>query len=117
MITLNQTKQEIERDPQQWRVHLTNFVDDFRCYKDLGAIVEPLELTDPKMDALLASTAEYVCDELSLNPPGWLADIPDCCIPFFVSEIEELKAIAIVESPLRFRMRKIFVLENFLARV
>jgi hypothetical protein len=31
--------------------------------------------------------------------------------------MENLKAIALVESPLRFRIRKIFVLENFLNRV
>jgi hypothetical protein len=31
--------------------------------------------------------------------------------------IENLKAITLVESPLRFRIRKIFVLDNFLRRV
>ena len=36
---------------------------------------------------------------------------------FIVGEIERLKAISIVESPVRFRIRKIFVLENFLSRV
>jgi hypothetical protein len=37
--------------------------------------------------------------------------------PWFVSGMESLKAIALVESPLPFRLRKIFVLENFLSRV
>ena len=69
------------------------------------------------MDALLASTAEALCDELSFEPPGWLAKIPECEQPYFVGGFENLKAISIVESPLRFRIRKIFVLENFLSRV
>lgn len=37
--------------------------------------------------------------------------------PWFVAGMENLKAIALAESPLRFRLRKIFVLENFLSRV
>ena len=94
-----------------------NFVDDFRYYKDPKAIAEPFELSDEKMDALLASTAESLCDEFGLEPPDWLTDIPACRDPYFVGEIQNLKAISIVESPLRFRMRKIFVLENFLSRV
>ncbi len=117
MITLKETKQEIAREPQHWCVHLMDFVDDFRYYKDMRAVAEPFALTDSKMDALLASTAEYLCDELNLKPPAWLAGIPDCEDPFFVGEIQNLKAISIVESPLRFRIRKIFVLENFLSRV
>jgi len=117
MITLKETSQAMTREPQHWCMHLMNFVDDFRYYRDLRAMVESFQLTDKKMDALLASTAESLCDELGLNPPEWLNDVPDCSEPFFVGELQNLKAISIVESPLRFRMRKIFVLENFLFRV
>lgn len=117
MITLKETSQAMASEPRQWCMHLMNFVDDFRYYKDLRAMVESFPLTDKKMDALLASTAESLCDELGLNPPEWLNDVPDCSEPFFVGELQNLKAISIVESPLRFRMRKIFVLENFLFRV
>jgi hypothetical protein len=69
------------------------------------------------MDALLASTAEALCDEMGVEPPAWLDEIPECEQPYFVGGFESLKAISIVESPLRFRLRKIFVLENFLSRV
>lgn len=116
-LTLSQTKEKIRQDPQWWCIHLMNFVDDFRYYKDHGAMVEPFELSDEKMDALLASTAESLCDEIGIDPPGWLADVPACRDPYFVADIQNLKAISIVESPLRFRLRKIFVLENFLSRV
>lgn len=116
-MTLKETRQQIEREPQYWCMHLMNFVDDFRYYKDPRAIAEPFAPGEPKMDALLASTAESLCDELKLTPPVWLSEIPACREPFFVSGLENLKAISIVESPLRFRIRKIFVLENFLSRV
>jgi len=57
MITLRETKQQIEADPKYWVVHLMDFVDDFRYYKDLRAVSNPFDLTNNKMDALLASTA------------------------------------------------------------
>ena len=108
----------MESDLQWWCIHLMNFVDDFRYHKDLRAIAEPFTPgDDPKMDALVASTAEALCDELELTPPEWLSEVPACEEPFFVGGLENLKAISIVESPLRFRIRKIFVLENFLSRV
>jgi hypothetical protein len=117
MRTLKATRQEIESDPQWWCIHLMNFVDDFRRCKSLRAVSEPFDLSNVRMDALLASTTEALCDELSLTPPAWLEKIPACEEPWFVGDLQRLKAISIVESPLRFRMRKIFVLENFLSRV
>src|SRR5712692_4084147 len=117
MITLRKTKEKITQEPKWWCIHLMNFVDDFRYYKDPKAIEEPFELSDNKMDALLASTAESLCDEMGLKPQDWLADVPACRDPYFVGGFENLKAISIVESPLRLRIRKIFVLENFLNRV
>lgn len=117
MLTLREVKGQITADPRWWCVHLMDFVDDFRRRKDPRAVAQPFELTDEKTDALLASTAEAICDELGIQPPDWLASVPACTDPYFVAGIENLKAISIVESPLRFRIRKIFVLENFLFRV
>jgi hypothetical protein len=117
MLTLTETKRQIERDPRNWCVYLMDFVDDFRRRKDPRAVAEPLDLSDQRLDALLASTAETLCDETGITPPAWLLRVPECDRPYFVGELENLKAISIVESPLRFRLRKIFVLENFLSRV
>jgi hypothetical protein len=115
MITLKETKIQIE--PRHWCVRLMDFVDDFRRHRDLGAAAEPFELSDERPGALLASTAEASCDEIGVASPAWPARVPECERPYFVGELENLKAIPIVESPLRFRLRKIFVLENFLSRV
>ena len=117
MTTLAETKRRIEADPQHWAVYLMDLVDDVRYYRDPAALAGPFPLTDERIDALLASTAESLCDELGLDVPRWLARVPACRTPWFVSGIERLKAITLVESPLRFRMRKVFVLENFLSRV
>ena len=80
-------------------------------------IAESFELSNDKIDALLPWTVEYLCDELNIEMPEWLSEVPCCDEPFFVSGIENLKATALVESHLRFRIRKVFVLENFLSRV
>jgi len=117
MMSLRELKEQILADPKWWLIHFMDFVDDFRYYKDPQAVAQPFELSDQKMDALLASMAESLCDEMGIEPPEWLARVPACREPYFVGGLENLKAISIVESPLRFRIRKIFVLENFLSRV
>jgi len=117
MTTLRETKIQIESDPKHWVVYLMDFVDDFRYYKDTSAIAQPFNLTNERFDAILASTAMYLCDELRIETPEWILKVPACKDPWFVSGMESLRAIALVESPLQFRIRKIFVLENFLSRV
>ncbi len=117
MNSLSILKQQIESDPAHWSIYLMDFVDDFRFYKNTNMIDHPFVVTNSRFDALLASTVEYLCDELGMLPPAWLATVPACAQPWFVAGLENLKAIALVESPLRFRIRKIFVLENFLSRV
>ena len=117
MITIEETRERIANDQKWWAIHLMNFVDDFRRLRDTRAIEQPFRLGDRNMDALVAASVESLCDELGLEVPSWLEQVPACDEPWFVSGLERLKAIAIVQSPLRFRIRKIFVLENFLSRI
>ena len=116
MITLRETVNNMRQRPEHATLALMDFVDDFRRRRDLAAISEPFSLEHERFDAMAASTAERLCDEIGAPPPSWRADVPACTHPWFVSGLESLKAIAIVESPARFRVRKIFVLENFLSR-
>jgi len=94
-----------------------DFVDDFRYYKQPAMIAEPFELGDEDKDAVLAGVIETLCDELNIPIPSWLRNVPPCREPLFLSRIESVKAIAIVESPVRLRLRNIFVWDNFLFRV
>jgi len=116
MITLRETKLKILADRRWWKLYFYDFVDDFRRHQDLQMIAEPFDLGDEKLDALLASTVEKLCDELKLEIPHWIRNIPSTKEPYFVSGLENLKAISIVQSPLRFKMRNIFVSEIFLSR-
>lgn len=100
-----------------WKIWLFNFVDAFRARRDERYITHsPCEDVSPKIRALLAATVETLCDELEIVHPCWCAAFGTLQKPWFVAEVENLKAMALVESPIHFRKRNIFVLENFLER-
>ncbi|MEX0777652.1 MAG: hypothetical protein WD042_18250 [Phycisphaeraceae bacterium] len=117
MITAAQTRREMDRQGEYWRVALMDFVDDFRRHGDPATIAEPFAPGEPRFDALLASVIEQLCKELRRPIPSWVEAVPASPRAWFVSGFESLKAIALVESPLSFRMRNIFVHANFLSRV
>ena len=83
MIRLRDVKQQIESDSKNWLIWLMDFVDDFRYHKDPAAVVEPFEFNNEKVDAVLASVAEYLCDELDIECPEWLLKVPACKVPWF----------------------------------
>ena len=112
-----ETKAEMVRAGDYWVVPLMDFVDEMRRSRDPELIRVPFRLDNERLDAILASTIESLCNELGMEVPDWVWDVPVCSHPWFVSGVENLKAICIAESPAFFRRRKIFVLENFLSRV
>lgn len=107
----------VEEGQKSWTVWLFNFVDAFRNKGERKYIDTPPPLETPqKIKALLAATVESLCDEKNLEYPLWCKNVPSLKEPWFVSGVENLKATALVESPIHFRKRIIFVLENFLDR-
>ena len=117
MNTAVATKQRFLREPRWWKIALMDLVDDFRYYRDPAMIAEPFHLGDERKDAVLASVIETLCDEVGIAIPDWLRHVPACHEPYFLSEMDNLKAMSLVETPIHFRLRKVFVMENFLFRV
>jgi transcriptional regulator with XRE-family HTH domain len=100
-----------------WTIHLFDAVDAFRRGPDPGLVRwGPVDGLHPKLGALIASTVETVCTEFSIGSPGWCRGVGALDRPWFVAGIENLKASALIEAPVRFRKRNIFVLANFLER-
>jgi hypothetical protein len=68
-------------------------------------------------DAYLGAVAEHLARRFELTIPEWV-DEPERFLakPFFAGGLEDLKAILLVESPLAFRRRQIFVSANALSR-
>lgn len=105
---------------------LGDFLDDFRqrCStpEEKAALVSetPVWLdaeTHADCNAYLAAVAETLCREASLPPPVW-TDAPPGFLhrPWFAGGFETLKAILLVESPVAFRRRNLFVSANALTR-
>ena len=100
-----------------WKHWLFEFVDTFRHHPTLSLVeAPPSSRVSLRIQCLLASTVEFLCVERKITPPWWCHGVETLPSPWFVSGSESLKAMALLESPLPFRKRNIFVLDNFLSR-
>jgi len=102
---------------------IANFIDEFnRADVDKKQqMVKKFpfkEIKNKKYSAYVAATVEELCFINNLDIPGWVFDKKyRLKEPFFVGGLESVKAFLIVESPVSFRRRNIFVSENVLKRV
>jgi hypothetical protein len=100
-----------------WRLWLFELVDEVRRSGQVSLLQMPPTPDLPRRAcSLLASTVEALCAERGWTPPAWCATVGPLPSPWFPSETENLKAMALVESPVWFRRRNVFVLGNFLLR-
>lgn len=107
----------VEEGEASWKIWILNFVDAFRENPSRELIEDPpIRETPPKILPLLASVVESLCEEAGMEIPAWCDSVPPLSRPWFVSEMESLKSMALMESPVHFRKRNIFVFENFLRR-
>lgn len=101
-----------------WKIHLFNFVDQFRKNPECKLIdLSPISDLDERILCLITSTVEALCYENDMKKPFWTVGVEILNAPWFPSGIENLKTMALVESPVFFRKRNIFVLNNFLDRI
>lgn len=118
---------EIRQDLPLSMELIGDLLDDFRQRRATPA--EKMELVaEPPVwfhteqyadsNAYLAAVAETLCREAGLEPPSW-TEAPLCYLsrPWFACGLETLKAILLVESPVPFRRRNLFVSANALSRV
>ncbi len=72
---------------------------------------------EPIKDAYLAALAEHLALSERIDTPAWTEE-PHRFLrePFFAGGLESLKAILLVESPLAFRRRLIFISADALSR-
>ena len=108
----------VERDGfDSWKIHFFNFVDEFRRTLDVRLIMLPPHSGfDKRLTALLSSIVRDVTQGMVVDTPSWALKRNLLDTPWFVSEMESLKASALLESPIFYRANNIFVHENFLQR-
>jgi len=101
-----------------WKLWLFEFVDQFRKTPVYSLIEkEPAKELPERIKCLLAAAVHALCMEKNVHIPPWTLETQSLETPWFVSGYESLKTSALVESPVSFRGKNIFVLGNFLRRV
>ncbi|MCL2075929.1 MAG: hypothetical protein FWH15_05740 [Betaproteobacteria bacterium] len=101
---------------------LREFLDEFYmeqdCQKRESMLIDEPQLCDnDRHNAYLAAVAEHLALRYRLNAPDWVRS-PARFLkqPFFPCGLESLKAVLLMESPVAFRRRMIFVAANPLYR-
>ncbi len=105
---------------------LMQLLDDYRRAQRQGGIQTAARLFDDapsgtgdvRVDAALAGLAEHLARHDGWAPPLWAFDESRYAKPWwFVSGVRSWHALAIVESPLAFRKRGVFLTTSALDRV
>ena len=98
---------------------LREFLDEFYQHAECRAAMiadEPRSI-GLLPDAYLAAVAEHLAERWQLHCPHWVnAQHRFLKQPFFAGGLENLKATLLVESPVAFRRRMIFVGADVLSR-
>jgi len=101
---------------------IANFIDAFNLAdketrKELTKRFPFREIKNREVSAYIAAMVEELCFSNNLETPEWVFNKKyQLKEPCFLGGLESLKASLIVESPLSFRRRNIFVSENVLSR-
>lgn len=107
---------------ENFSLTLRNFLDEFYAGPSAEALSEePSRLKGTEngeiRDAYLAAVGEELARTFKLPHPQWIwAEDRKLRIPWFGSDMQELRAVLIHESPPGFRSRNLFVSENVLSR-
>jgi hypothetical protein len=110
---------EFKRDEASGHLLLLEFIDTFRRENDeiRTTMIEQSLLTQGKYEGLIAAVISALCRELHTPVPEWVGETssPEPYFPM-AAKSYALRVRLMLESPAAFRVRRVFVPENFLHR-
>ncbi|MCM3920932.1 hypothetical protein ND748_04465 [Frankia sp. AiPs1] len=108
-----------------WRHAVVQMLDDYASvlrHQGIDAAQamwtdRPRSSGDRRVDAALAALGEHLARRDGWHPPGWVRDPVLEAVPWwFVTALRGLHPRALVESPLSFRKRGVFITSGALQR-
>jgi hypothetical protein len=118
--SIAEISQRAKAAPKAFDPAAREFLDSWqmmsRAERETALACEPDRIGSVE-DAYLAALAEHLALDARLPVPSWTEEA--CRFlsePFFAGGLETLKALLIVESPLAFRRRLIFISADALSR-
>lgn len=108
-----------------WRYVILQLLDDYTSalsYRGIAAAAQmwrdaPEATGEPRIDAALAALAEHLARRDGWAPPAWSQESTrDSSEWWFVTDLAGLHPRALVESPVSFRKRGVFITSDALVR-
>lgn len=118
-MTANECVKRANAAGDHFQREINAFVDEFRRSdaRARRAMVDDPVPRSGRLEGLVAAVVSALCREHAIEPPPWVAEThsPE---PFFAfpARSYELRVRLMFESPAPFRIRNVFVPENYLSR-
>jgi len=118
-VTALECLREASAAGEHYQRAVNGFIDEFRRAapaEKARLIAEPIGAPAP-LPGLVAAVVSALCREAGMAPPDWVGETGSP-VPFFAFPAKSfaLRVRLMVESPPPFRVRNVFVPENFLSR-
>lgn len=119
MITALQTLHAAKAAGDAWQRPINAFIDDFRRASDDGrrAMMADAVTEQGQLEGLVAGVVSALAREVGMPVAPWVGEIGSPT-PFFALPARsfEMRLRLMIESPPAFRVRNVFVPENYLSR-